>query len=414
MAPMAATAVLLAVLSTDLLLPVGAAGGVPYVLAVVIVWFNRSPKWIFPFAVITSVLVFMGYFFSPARGSLEMEISHRALALFVIWGVSALLVNVEKTQETLRDREEFQRSIMDNAVAGIVTIDEGGIVRSFNASASTIFGYNPDEVIGRNVSMLIPAPFADKHDAHIANYLRTGEKKVIGIGREVVGLRKNGKVFPLELSVSETHSAGQRMFTGFVHDLTERKQAEEVRSHADILEEMVRRDGLTGLFNRQVLLDALEREVERSRRYGFPLSIHMIDLDHFKRVNDTHGHIVGDDVLARSGRVIQSAMRASDVTARYGGEEFCIILPQTDFRGAVTFAERVHRQITAEVYSGSDNEEFRITCSIGVAEFDPESDDATSFLDRADQALYQAKNSGRNRICPPVTSERQVAPPSGP
>lgn len=343
-----------------------------------------------------------------------MEFSHRIVAFLSIWGVTALLRVVKNSEQALRDREEFQRAILENAVDGIVTIDERGIVRSFNTSASILFGYAHEEVIGQNVSMLMPEPYASEHDAYIRNYLRSGKGKIIGIGRETVGLRKNGEVFPIDLSVSETQSAGQRVFTGFIHNLTERKQAERIRSHATMLEEMVQRDELTGLFNRRVLMATLELEVERSRRYGFPLSVHMIDLDFFKRVNDTHGHVVGDEVLIRSGRIIQNAMRASDITARYGGEEFCVILPQTDITGSISFAERIHSRISEEVYSGAGDEEFRVTCSIGVAEFRPGSDGSTSLLERADQALYQAKKSGRDRIYPSRISEIQALPTPGP
>jgi diguanylate cyclase (GGDEF)-like protein/PAS domain S-box-containing protein len=369
-------------------------------LVVLLGWWFRPWKWFFILAASSTGLLIAGYLFSPAREAMgmKMELSHRFVAFLVIWGTAFLLSIVKRSEETLREREELQRSILSNAVDGIITIDAAGIVQSINAAGERLFGYSAAEIVGKNVSVLMPAPFADEHNSYLANYIRTGERKIIGIGRETIGLRKNGEPFPMDLAVSVVRSAGQRMFTGFVRDLTERKQAKEIRDRADMLEEMVRRDELTGLFNRRILMDTLEREVARSKRYAVPLSVHMIDIDHFKQVNDAHGHIVGDGVLARSAKAIQAAVRTSDVTARYGGEEFCIVLPQTDFHGALAFAERIHRQIAGEVYSGSGNQEFRVTCSIGVAEFDPESDDARSLLERADRALYQAKNSGRNQI----------------
>lgn len=127
----------------------------------------------------------------------------------------------------LRDSAERLRAILETAVEGIVTIDERGIIESFNLAAEKIFGYKPKEVIGRNVSVLMPSPHRDQHDGYIGNYLRTGHAKIIGIGREVVGRRRNGAVFPMDLSVSEVRLANRRLFTGFIRDITERKQLEK-------------------------------------------------------------------------------------------------------------------------------------------------------------------------------------------
>jgi PAS domain S-box-containing protein len=126
----------------------------------------------------------------------------------------------------LVESEAKIRAIVDTAVDGIITIDERGIVESYNPAAQRLFGYRADEVIGRNVSLLMPEPYQSEHDAYIHNYLRTGRAKIIGIGREVWGLRKDGSVFPLDLAVSEVRLGERRMFTGIVRDLTERKRME--------------------------------------------------------------------------------------------------------------------------------------------------------------------------------------------
>jgi two-component system, chemotaxis family, sensor kinase Cph1 len=121
---------------------------------------------------------------------------------------------------------ERLRAILQTAVEGIITIDEQGIVESMNPAAERVFGYSAPEVIGKNVRLLMPSPYREAHDGYLQNYVRTGQAKIIGIGREVVGLRKDGSVFPMDLAVSEVRLANRRLFTGFVRDITERKRSE--------------------------------------------------------------------------------------------------------------------------------------------------------------------------------------------
>jgi len=133
------------------------------------------------------------------------------------------------------DEQAGLESIVETAVDGIITINEQGVVESFNLAAELLFGYAADEVIGHNVSMLMPAPDRHQHDNYLANYLATGEKRIIGIGREVTGLRQDGSTFPMRLSVGEFWFGEQRRFTGIVHDLTEPKRAEERALQAERL-----------------------------------------------------------------------------------------------------------------------------------------------------------------------------------
>ena len=130
-----------------------------------------------------------------------------------------------RSQE-LREREAHLQSILDTVPDAVVVIDERGLMQSFSAAAERLFGWSPPEVIGRNVNMLMPSPYRDAHDGYLGRYLKTGERRIIGIGRVVVGLRRDGSTFPMELSVGEIKVASQRFFTGFVRDLTERQQTE--------------------------------------------------------------------------------------------------------------------------------------------------------------------------------------------
>jgi len=137
-----------------------------------------------------------------------------------------------QTEMVLRDSEARQHAVLQTAVDGIITIDERGIIESFNLGAERLFGYSADEVMGQNISMLTPAPYRGEHDSYLARYLQTGVPHIIGIGREVRAQRRDGTTFPVALAVSEVHLDGRRIFTGIVHDLTARVQAEEALRRA--------------------------------------------------------------------------------------------------------------------------------------------------------------------------------------
>jgi two-component system sensor kinase FixL len=127
----------------------------------------------------------------------------------------------------LPEREALLRAILETSPDGLITIDEDGIIQSFNPAAERMFGYNAAEVIGRNVSCLMPSPYREEHDGYLARFLRTGERRIIGIGREVLGQSRDGTIFPLELAVGEVKAAGRRLFAGFVKDVSARQQSEQ-------------------------------------------------------------------------------------------------------------------------------------------------------------------------------------------
>jgi PAS domain S-box-containing protein len=142
----------------------------------------------------------------------------------------------KQAEAGLQESEARMRAIFETAVDAIVTIDEHGIVDRFNPAAEKMFGYAESEIVGRNVSLLMPSPERERHDEYMASYLSTGKKKIIGIGREVTGMRRNGSVFPMELTVTEMRVGGRLMFTGMVRDISERKEAEA--RHQRLLQEL--------------------------------------------------------------------------------------------------------------------------------------------------------------------------------
>ncbi|HEM46074.1 MAG TPA: PAS domain S-box protein, partial [Alphaproteobacteria bacterium] len=154
-------------------------------------------------------------------------------------------------------REEFLQGILDTVVDGIVTIDELGLIRDFNPAAARIFGYQPAEVIGKTITMLMPEPHRSAHDGHIKRYLATGRSSVVGARREIVGLRKDGTVFPMELSVSELRVEEHRHFTGVVRDITDRKEAERALRESEERYALAARGANDGLWDWNLVDDTI-------------------------------------------------------------------------------------------------------------------------------------------------------------
>ncbi|MBN1608727.1 MAG: diguanylate cyclase [Polyangiaceae bacterium] len=174
----------------------------------------------------------------------------------------------------------------------------------------------------------------------------------------------------------------------------------EVTEHkalAHRLERLARTDGLTGVYNRRHLLAVAARETLRARRYARPLSVMLIDVDHFKQVNDSLGHAAGDEVLVRLTHAMTAALRSTDALGRVGGEEFAILLPETDEAAAIAASERIRARV-AEMVVGTQAGAVRLTVSIGVAALDRSDRDFSELLGRADEALYRAKARGRDLV----------------
>jgi two-component system, cell cycle response regulator len=157
------------------------------------------------------------------------------------------------------------------------------------------------------------------------------------------------------------------------------------------------RDALTGLFNRRYFMEALDREISRSQRYKTDLVLCLLDIDHFKNINDCYGHNAGDSVLTKIGILLTESIRDNDIACRYGGEEFAILLPHTNIEEASIMSERFREKVAANDFlHGSSS--MRITISIGIAQYQRGGDKSgNSFVEQADRALYQAKEEGRNR-----------------
>jgi len=194
----------------------------------------------------------------PHTGGDWMHLALAALVGVLVGALSELVLRARRRAEAM---ESTRGSILDAAVDGIIAIDRHATILTFNPAAERIFGYRADEVLGRNIKMLMPEPYQSEHDQYVQHYLATGQRKIIGIGREVMGKRKDGSVFPMDLAVSEAWVGGQRLFTGIVRDITERKRAQEALAEAKEAAERSAREALAASRAKDRFLAVLSHEL---------------------------------------------------------------------------------------------------------------------------------------------------------
>ena len=491
-----------------------------------------------------------------------------------------------KMQNTIG--RNIAQAVINNVIEGIIVIDERGILQYFNPAAERLFQMTAEEVLGKNVSILMPDPYRSKHDSYLSNYLTTGDAQVIGIGREVEAARKDGTTFPIDLSVVQTMIEGRTLFVGVVRDISDRKDSERLieinsrvnravnkalnqfisaslwskketfenlleslldltksemgfigeilnskeglpylktyaltniawnaetrkkyaehmrhgfdftdldtlygvtvrtgevvianapskdsrsgglppghrplsnymglpiyagsmlvgmagvaNSPADYQDDMIElikpflgtvgsiiagfqnlrsrrlaeehltaaqqrlkalatQDSLTKTLNRHTLMEALSGAFDRAAEIRIPLSVVFIDIDHFKSVNDTHGHEVGDVVLRHVSDALRDAMRPNDIVGRYGGEEFVAAFVGCDEIASMELAERLRATVEQmEIALDDGASTLTVTVSIGVATGPQGLTNVQQLINAADDAMYRAKDEGRNRV----------------
>ena len=326
--------------------------------------------------------------------------------------INSLFADIATGEYIINENVEKLNAVINTILDGIIVINARGKIEGFNPAAENLFGYSASEIMGKNVNLLMPEPYHSKHDGFLNNYITTGEKKIIGIGREVVGLRKNGSEFPLDLAVTEMHLNDEKYFTGIIRDITERKELMRKLESANLelteanqqLGQAAITDSLTGLYNRRHFDRRLEEELHRCKRSGGELSLLLCDIDFFKLYNDNYGHQMGDDCLKRVSAIItENFRRGGEIAARYGGEEFVIILPGANSENAVRAAETLRKSIfDANILHEKSTVSEYVTMSIGVSSISGNSLDLNNFtsdklVEMADKMLYRAKELGRNR-----------------
>jgi diguanylate cyclase (GGDEF)-like protein/PAS domain S-box-containing protein len=294
-----------------------------------------------------------------------------------------------RAARALRSREQWLEGIIKSVADGIITVDHGGIIQSFNPAAERIFRFRATEVIGKGIETLIPEAIEEP-----INLQDSGLEwqRIMKGGGEQVGKRKDGAVFPIEIAFREMMLGESVTYAGVVRDITDRRRAEERILY------MANHDHLTGLANRSLLLDRMEDAINRACRHQRKMAVVFLDLNQFKPINDTYGHAVGDRILIGVGDRLRNALRKTDTVARVGGDEFVLILEEIADEDML---RRAVAKILAAVRAPQeiDGVFHAVASSLGVAQYPGNAEDAATLLELADKAMYRAKQAGDNVVC---------------
>ncbi|WP_395702372.1 diguanylate cyclase domain-containing protein [Aquabacterium sp.] len=301
-------------------------------------------------------------------------------------GEAALAEHQAALRRTVTLRR-VSRSALDRVSEAVIVIDERGRIRSFNGAAEGLFQWRAPEVIGRNVSLLVPEGHRAHHDQYIERYRHTAEARIIGIGRVEQALRKDGSRFPMQLTVADISDGNVTRFVGVIRDLSLAQQRDE-------LQQLVRHDSLTGLPNRAYVTEALARSARRWAEGGEPYSVLFCDVDGFKAVNDTHGHHVGDEVLKAIARRLRGAVCEQDFVARLAGDEFIVVLHGVSSLAA---AQAIGRRVAAAVAQPLCIGDVQLGARVSIGAATPEhaGQGTLQVLELADRRMYEAKRARR-------------------
>lgn len=286
--------------------------------------------------------------------------------------------------------ERYAEMVRTVTAFGIYLMDRDGLVQSWNHGAENLTGFSEREVQGQHFGALL-SDQAQREGLPLRNLAFAANSR--HCRDEHRRRRKGGEEFDA-LSTLDVIRDEAGEILGFVevfHDISEQKQREER------LYQRATRDPLTGVFNRGHFNEIAMQELERARRFAEPLSLVMLDIDHFKKVNDSYGHEVGDSAIIALTRTCSRHLRKIDSLGRLGGEEFAILLPRANKAPAFEMAQRLRLQIANQRISTPERE-ISYTVSMGVASLLPTTRDLAELLRHADAALYQAKREGRNRV----------------
>lgn len=280
-------------------------------------------------------------------------------------------------------------ALLDAVADALIIIDSKAQILAVNRAAEQIFGYDAEEMVGNNVKMLMPETDARLHDGYLHAYQQTGQRKVLGRGRDVCGLRKNGEVFPMHLSLGEGDLDGGHIYVGVCHDISARVALQQRAAR------LAEYDRLTGCLNRDAFLHRMS-QLASSGKYA-TMGLMYVDLSGFKQINNHFGHRVGDQVLTVLGERLKALFSGNDVlVGRAGGDEFVVLVPGLASR--FELGEQASRLVAAVVEPlVYDSFHVMLDCKVGCALYPDDASAPDSLLQNADLAMYRAKAQSSTR-----------------
>jgi diguanylate cyclase (GGDEF)-like protein/PAS domain S-box-containing protein len=302
-------------------------------------------------------------------------------------------LQVQSSSEHQKRQARRLRMIVEGMDEGLMLVGPDGRIQYANPASERCLGYSEAELAARPLASLLAEPAANDYAAYFERRDDAVLARCQGT-REVRLLQADGSLRPIDLNLAPMAS-GEQLYVALLHDISHHKQSETVLQRAALA------DPLTGIANRRQFDACLDKEWHRAMRTARPLSLLVLDVDHFKQYNDLLGHAAGDQALQAIASTLQAhALRATDLAARYGGEEFVLLLPDTPHPGAAKIAESIRADVERlRVPNPRSATSDWVTVSVGAATFVPtQFDDIRSLFLTADRAMYEAKAAGRNRV----------------
>lgn len=318
----------------------------------------------------------------------------------------------KQAESAMRVSEERFRHLVTASPDAVFGIDAEGRIVFANHEAVRLLGYSLTELVGNNIDILVPVSLRHKHADQRREYVTNPRTRLMGSVQDLIARHKEGHEIPVDIKLSHTVTKDETLIIAIMRDITKRKLAENALQNANqqltnqlaeieklqtALREQANRDSLTQLYNRRFLDETLERELLLAQRNSHPVSVALFDVDHFKPINDTYGHSIGDECLIMLAQLLRQHFRKSDIICRYGGEEFLIVLPDSSTDLSVHRIEEL-RQLVANMVIQHGMQEIRFTISSGIATFPTHGKNSVEIIRKADQAMYISKQTGRNRV----------------
>lgn len=289
----------------------------------------------------------------------------------------------------LRKSEVLANVISETSIDSMIIMNEEGVILKVNPAVEQMFNFQEKEIVGSNISMLFTCEYTQKYinsvvaSTHFIHNIDGQESR-----KEIKGSRRDGTQFPAEIQIGKSYVKDQSIVACTIRDISKQKHDQE------IIEHMAYHDSLTQLPNRRLFNDQVTVMINNAKQLNQPLAMMYMDMDRFKYINDSLGHIIGDKVLQEIANRIKDCIRENDFAARIGGDEFNLLLPSTNRESALDIAETMIAAFKKPFYI--DNYEIFITTCIGISIFPYDGEDALSLMKNADSALYRAKEQGKN------------------